>query len=114
MIIPADKLRAVEEAYTPPKLDKDALVIALCKDESAWVRACAVNYTMNCDIVKATDAAVDRNTDDVSFVREMALLAAAKLSPDRVEPIAEKHLTDDEAVVRQQAALITTRRASVA
>lgn len=106
----ADKLRNVAELYAPPSMDKDALIVALCKDDSAWVRACATYYALHCEVSAASQAAVELATDDVSFVREMALLATLKLAPDKADPIAEKHLTDDEPVVRRQAALITTRR----
>lgn len=108
------KLQSVTEWIVLPTFDKDELVRELCRDESAWVRACAIYFADQCAIRPAQEVATELYLDEVSFVREMALLAATRFAPEKLEVMTEKLLRDEEPVVRRQAALASTARASVA
>ncbi len=84
----------------------------LCRDESGWVRACAMwclAQKPEADITELLAASV---TDSQPVVREIALVLLEKASPDRAVVVAEKYLTDEAPSVRQQAALIATRHAA--
>jgi AAA family ATP:ADP antiporter len=107
-----EKLRAVTVLMNIPRELPDANVVALCRDESAWVRACAIFYAAELGTRGTADVVADAANDPNAVVREISLVSCVKASPERAAAIAEAHLTDEAPAVRRQAALIATSRAA--
>ena len=93
-----------------PQMAPEQTVIALCHDEKAWVRACALFYAAHRGFMGALDDVVAGIADQSAVVREASLVSCWLLSPERARSLAEARLTDEAPVVRRQAALISTRR----
>ena len=106
----AEKLRAAADAVPLPTETGENVVLALCKDETAWVRACAIHYAAQTDRAEAVQDILEATGDSSPVVREIALISLARAAPERAATLAEARLTDDAPVVRRQAALIATRR----
>ncbi len=86
------------------------MISLLCRDESAWVRACALVYASEHGLPLPEDAFAAAAADPHPVVRETALVCLLRSFPDRALREAEAHLVDDTPVVRQRAALIAQRR----
>jgi len=109
-----DRLRAATEFISVPAVSFGETVIALCKDDTAWVRACAVHYAAQLGCAEATDTVAAATDDPSPIVRESALLAAARMAPERIQQLAESRLGDDATVVRRQAIRMAKRKKTVA
>lgn len=99
----SDKLRAVAglvEFTRPPRVDT---LVALCQDETAWVRACAVHYAAQIGCQPALEPIAAGAADVSPVVREIALLSCARLSPDRARALADARRADEAPFVRQRA-----------
>jgi AAA family ATP:ADP antiporter len=108
-----DRLKAVAEVYPQtPKAGREVL-IELVKDESAWVRACATWALSQTPDDTTAETFITGAGDHNAIVREISLVSLERAAPDQVVRIAEGRLRDEAPVVRQQAALIATRRAQV-
>jgi hypothetical protein len=107
-----EKLRAVTAWMNIPRELPDATVVSLCKDESAWVRACALFYAASFTPGSAADVVADASADPSPVVREVSLICCLQAAPERAVAMAEARLTDEAPVVRRQAALIATKRAA--
>ncbi|MBI3183855.1 MAG: HEAT repeat domain-containing protein [Myxococcales bacterium] len=110
----SDKLRQVADVIQVPSVGREQALLELIADETAWVRACALWYAALTDFAPARDRLFASSSDPSAFVREIALIGLAQSVPEqeRVRAIAEAKLTDEAPIVRRQAALIATRRAS--
>lgn len=110
----ADKLKLVTEMFRLPKKDARGVLIDLCRDETAWVRACAVwcLSTLGEPPAELSDMMATGAGDTSPVVREISLVVLDQRSPERAGEIAEKRLRDEAPVVRRQAALISSRRAA--
>ncbi|HYX92378.1 MAG TPA: HEAT repeat domain-containing protein, partial [Myxococcaceae bacterium] len=107
----SSRLRAVSEALPLRRRTRDEVIAALCRDVTAWVRACAIHYACEHGVGAAAEIAVEAVTDPSPVVREVALLGCARSKPrEVVVAIAETRLADEAPAVRRQAALIATRR----
>jgi ATP/ADP translocase/HEAT repeat protein len=108
------RLRQITDEIAIAPLSRGETLRLLSKDETAWVRACAVWYSAHTpqgDGLSA-EAMVASSNDASPVVREISLVALAQTAPDQVAAIAEARLTDEAPVVRQCAALISTRLAA--
>ena len=105
------RLELVEDMYPPRSREARAVLVELCRDETAWVRGCAIWCLAQVgdppqDLPELlTSGAGDQN----AIVRESALVALARAAPLRAREIAEACLRDEAPVVRRQAALISTQ-----
>jgi AAA family ATP:ADP antiporter len=109
-----DRLKLVATLFDLPKKAPLEVLVDLCRDETAWVRACAV-WCLS--LVKQpperlTEMAEHGVNDLSAVVREISLVVLEQSSPERASVLAEKRLRDEEPVVRRQAALISSRRAA--
>jgi ATP/ADP translocase/HEAT repeat protein len=108
----AKKLELVAEMYAPRPRDARAVLTELARDETAWVRACAVWCLSQLEPTQgAADLAellASSTADQNPVVRESALVALSRAAPMRAREIAESRLRDEAPVVRRQAAIITT------
>ena len=112
----AERLKVVAELFELPKKEPRAVLIDLCRDETAWVRACSVWCVSLLGEPPADldDMMAHGSGDTSAVVREISLLVLDQRAPDRAWEIAEKRLRDEAPVVRRQAALISSRRAAQA
>ena len=110
----ADRLKLVANIFALPRKPPQEVLIDLCRDETAWVRACSVwCLSLAADPPEQlTEMVALGATDTSSVVREISLVVLEQRAPERAWEIAEKRLRDDEPVVRRQAALISSRRAA--
>lgn len=108
----AKKLELVVEMYAPRPRDARTVLTELARDETAWVRACAVWCLSQLEAPAAAtelaDLLASSTADQNAVVRESALVALARAAPMRAREIAESRLRDEAPVVRRQAAIITT------
>ncbi|HLT30451.1 MAG TPA: Npt1/Npt2 family nucleotide transporter [Myxococcaceae bacterium] len=85
----ATKLRAVEAM---PSLSKDAVartLASLCRDESAWVRACALWFlSLRPALPDFPEVLEEAGDDESPVVRETALAAAFRLDPALAQTLA--------------------------
>lgn len=106
-----ERLRLVVEIYPQPPREAAVVLNELLKDETSWVRACAVwcvqHQPQSTPFVDALATAV---SDQSPVVREICLVTLEKADPQTARRLAETRLRDEAPVVRQQAALITTRK----
>jgi ATP/ADP translocase/HEAT repeat protein len=106
----ADKLRAIEDNLDIPLLDPAAALAELCRDETAWVRACALNHAVELrhpDLERLLSEGV---ADSDPVVRETALLGWMHTEPVLAQAEAERRMEDDSPLVRRQAARIARLR----
>lgn len=108
----AERLRLAREAMEVPECSREETLAELCRDETAWVRACAIWYSAQGSAGMAQESLLEASGDPHPVVREVALLCLAEAAPEVAGPLAEAKLTDEAPVVRRQAALIATRRAA--
>jgi AAA family ATP:ADP antiporter len=106
-----DRLKLVSEAFDLKQPGHEETLIALCKDETAWVRACALwslsqAAKMKADVVEPMLAGAQ---DVNAVVREISLVSLDLAAPERARAIAEERLRDEAPAVRRQAALIASR-----
>ena len=110
----AEKLRQVLELFPQPQREVNTVLGELIKDETGWVRACAVWSLSQSGaatgefIAKLSAATADLNP----IVREICLVTLEQNAPLEAMRAAEARARDDAPVVRAQAALITARHAS--
>lgn len=104
------KLELVAEMYAPRPRDVRTVLTELCRDETAWVRACAVWCLSQLEQVSPdlAELLASSTADQNPVVRESALVALSRAAPMRAREIAESRLRDEAPVVRRQAAIITT------
>ncbi len=107
----AERLKALAEVFPQRAQGRDEVLNALCTDESAWVRACAVWYAAETR-ASASTLFVSLSSDQNPIVRETSLVALAQVAPEEAPGVAQRRLTDEVPVVRQQAARISTRAGS--
>ncbi|MFT3836442.1 MAG: hypothetical protein QM723_05535 [Myxococcaceae bacterium] len=111
----AERLKQVEQFVALPKKAPPELLADLCKDETAWVRACAL--WCSSEAVSPPPGAnelIETAVGDANaIVREISLVSLEKKLPERAHALAEKRLRDEAPFVRQQAALITARKAQL-
>ncbi len=109
----ADKLKQVEVVYPAPKTDASTTLLDLCRDEVAWVRACALwCVSESTDGATSDEEVMAASVGDQSpIVREIALVSLSVRAPARAATLAESRLSDEAPIVRQQAALITAASA---
>jgi len=109
-----DKLKQVEEVYPASKTDAPQTLLDLCRDEAAWVRACAVwCVSETSDAAAGHEEVIAASVADPSpIVREIALVSLSTRAPARARALAETRLSDEAPSVRQQAALITSPRSA--
>jgi hypothetical protein len=99
----AQKLKAVEDLW-PNLLDSpEEVVLALCGDENAWVRSCALYYAAETKTLAAIPLIEAAGADAHLVVRETALLAVERAAPDRAGALAKARLGDESLIVRRQA-----------
>ncbi|MHB8874768.1 MAG: HEAT repeat domain-containing protein, partial [Myxococcaceae bacterium] len=108
----SERLRLASDVITLPTLTPEQTLAVLCKDEAAWVRACALWYLAQSKSPRAAELVISGSSDASAVVREIALTSLAVAAPDQAWAIAESRLTDEAPAVRRQAALIATRRAA--
>jgi hypothetical protein len=110
----AERLAQVAALYPPPNHTPQQALAELAKDESAWVRACALWCISEGSWDAAErDALLENGVADISaVVRELALVALDRKAPERAAHLAEQMLRDEAPTVRRQAALITSRHAA--
>ncbi len=101
-----DKLKQVEEVYPARKIDAHQTLLELCRDEVAWVRACAVWCVAEASKTGDEDVIELLASDASAIVREISLVSLGARSPTRAKSVAETFLTDDAPIIRQQAALL--------
>ncbi len=101
-----EKLASVVDLLPLRRATREETLEALCHADTAWLRACALNYAarLNCTLVPR--AAPELMRDPSPIVREVALLCTLRTSPERAREIAEAGLRDEAPVVRRQAAAI--------
>lgn len=104
----AERLKQIAKLLPVPQLSEEETLLALCTNDSAWVRACALWYAALRD-PKASELA-PAVSDASAVVREIALVTLSAIDLESAAKLAEKHLTDEAPVVRRQAALISTRQ----
>ncbi len=110
----AERLRAVAEIYPPKPKTPREVVHELVRDETAWVRACAMWCLSQQEVIDGSAEIFTRGSGDANaIVREISLVSLDKILPDEAVRVAEGRLRDDAPVVRQQAALIATRAAQL-
>ncbi len=111
----AERLKQVEALVKLPKKPAPEVLAELCKDETAWVRACAVWCTSHAE--KPPESApglIEAAVGDANaIVREISLVSLERSAPARAVELAERRLYDEAPFVRQRAALITARKAQV-
>jgi AAA family ATP:ADP antiporter len=108
----AEKLALVAKIVPLPAGTRDETLAALCQCETAWVRACALNYAAYLDSPAAAKAAPEMMRDPSPIVREVALLCLARMTPGHARAVALASLHDESPSVRRQAALIAAQRAA--
>ncbi len=109
----ADRLKHVAEAFDVKLGTHEETLLALCKDETAWVRACALWLLSQTD-PKTTDVVTPMLAgayDVNAIVREISLVSLGVAAPERARAIAEERLRDEAPAVRRQAALIASKPA---
>jgi HEAT repeat protein len=107
-----ERLRSVIEIYPPKNATAQQVVQELVRDETAWVRACALWLLSQAPVDGAVDVFSHGAADTNPIVREISLVSLGKASPEQAARVAESRLRDEAPVVRQQAALIATRAAA--
>ncbi len=106
----SEKIEAVSGVLELSGPTRDEALMALCRDETAWVRACALHHAIELRH-PGLEALLAEGLEDASpVVRELALVGYARAQPERAPFIAEKRLRDEAAVVRRQAEQIATKR----
>ncbi|MBL8952715.1 MAG: MFS transporter [Myxococcaceae bacterium] len=108
-----ERLRHVAEVYPQPAKTAQEALAELVKDDTAWVRACATWAMAQAPIAGAAALFEGGVADTNPIVREISLVSLEQTSPEQAARAAESRLRDEAPVVRQQAALIATRRAQV-
>ncbi len=108
----AERIALVEELYPPPRLEPAQALLHLCRDESAWVRACALwLVAQGGPVLGVRDELFAGAVPDPSaIVREISLVSLEAAAPVRAAELAEERLRDEAPMVRQQAALVVSRQ----
>lgn len=106
-----ERLELVAQLYPRPPAAPDVVLLELCRDETAWVRACALwCVAQQRELGSLDDVLAGGVADPSAFVREIALVSLEAAAPQRAAGLAEARLRDEAPMVRQQAALITSRQ----
>jgi HEAT repeat protein len=105
----ADRLKLIAGFIELPKLDAEQVILALCRDETAWVRSCAVWYAGQVRHAAALGPMLEAASDASPVVREAALVALSYVAPEQAAAVASAKLSDEAPVVRKQAALFAVR-----
>lgn len=109
-----EKLRAVQGLLALRPLGERETLAELCRDESAWIRACALHYASEIRHPEAAESVLAASTDPDPVVRETALVTALLTRPELAASLAEMRLGDESDVVRRQAERIFGLRAAPA
>jgi AAA family ATP:ADP antiporter len=107
-----ERLRTVAEIYPVKPMTAQQVLSELVRDETAWVRACAMWCLAQASAEGAADVFSHGAADANPIVREIALVSLGRAAPEQAARVAEGRLRDEAPVVRQQAALIATRQAA--
>jgi HEAT repeat protein/ATP/ADP translocase len=99
-----EKLGAVASTYPQPSLSPTEVLAALCADESAWVRACALWVAAETGSTERVKAGL---TDTHPLVREIAVASLPRAAPNEAIALARAHLHDEAPAVRRQAQSVT-------
>lgn len=109
----ADRLKLVAEMFDLKQASQEETLLALCKDETAWVRACALwCVSLGTAKVDGIETMLAGSHDASAIVREISLVSLDAAAPARARQIAEERLRDEAPAVRRQAALIASRPAA--
>jgi HEAT repeat protein len=109
----AERLRSVIEVYPMKPMTAQQVLSDLVRDETAWVRACAMWCMSLTPTAEGVTEVFSHGSGDANpIVREIALVSLGKAAPEQAARVAEGRLRDEAPVVRQQAALIATRQAA--
>jgi len=101
-----EKIRAASDLLTLTQRSPPETVVGLCRDQMAWVRACAIYYAAEHQMTGVTEALIEACRDAHPIVRETALLGCARLAPKRAQEIAQALLQDEAPMVRRRATLM--------
>ncbi len=110
----AQKIRAVSDLLTLRPSSRLEAIVALCRDDLAWVRACAIYYVAEHQLAAAAEAVNGAIRDPSPIVRESALACCARIAPERAREIAEPLLRDEAPMVRRRAKLIAQPKKTLA
>jgi HEAT repeat protein len=110
----AQKIRAVSDLLTSRPSSRLEAIVALCRDDMAWVRACAIYHVEEHQLAAAAEAVTDAIRDPSPIVRESALACCARIAPERARDIAEPLLRDEAPMVRRRATLIAQLKKTLA
>lgn len=109
------KLRAVSEFVKLPALGREETLTALCRDDSAWVRACALYFAAERRTSTASEELWGATGDGSPVVREMALVGLTRVDEARARAAALRKTGDEAKVVRLRAqGILDSRKISVA
>jgi HEAT repeat protein len=89
-------------------------IVSLCRDDMAWVRACAIYYVAEHQLAAGAEAVTFAIRDPSPIVRESALACCARIAPQRALDIAEPLLRDEAPMVRRRATLIAQPKKTLA
>ena len=103
------KLEAIAGVLEIPTPTRDEALVALCRDETAWVRACALHHAIELRHSGLDGLLAEALDDAWPVVRETALVGYSRTWPERAAAIADRRLRDEAAVVRRQAERIAAR-----
>jgi len=106
------KIRAF--AYLLTSSSRLETVVALCRDDMAWVRACAIYYVAEHQLAAAAEAVIAAIRDPSPIVRESALACCYRIAPGRAREIADPLLRDEAPMVRGRAMLIAQQKETLA
>jgi AAA family ATP:ADP antiporter len=107
----AQKLEAVFPDYATRKPTPEQASAELCRDETAWVRACATWHAAKAKLPHALTVLESGTSDPSPLVREVAIVCAVELSPEHGRRLAETRTQDEAIVVRRQATWLVTSAA---
>jgi hypothetical protein len=108
------KIRAVSDLLTWRLSSRLEAVVSLCRDDMAWVRACAIYYVAEHQLAAALEAVNGAIRDPSPIVRESALACCSRIAPERARDIAEPLLRDEAPMVRRRATLIAQQKKTLA
>lgn len=108
-----EKIRAVSDLLALTRRSPLETAIGLCRDQMAWVRACAIYYAAEHQMTGAAEAVIEACRDANPIVRETALFGCSRLTPKRAKEIAQGLLDDEAVMVRKRATLMAGHELAV-
>jgi ATP:ADP antiporter, AAA family len=107
-----ERLKQIAHLYVLPVIDHQAALTALCNDEVAWVRACALWCHAESTNELARPSIQKALSDAHPVVREMALDCLRRLSPQDALLAAQEALSDESSVVKKHAEFMLIQKTS--